>query len=339
LSERQPYLSIIVGARNDNYGGDFTRRLQTFVSVLCGWAARHALDGELVIVEWNPPAERPRLREELAWPAARGALAIRIIEVPRAAHLRLQNAERMPMFEYFAKNAGIRRARGEFILVTNPDLVYSGELVAWLATRPLQPGAYYRMDRFDFSGPALAASDPAAVVRHAQKRVFAAHYRQAGGGGRTRRVGPLRRRIGSLAGLWPCSGGLRHRLAGGLVLPIADNGQANGVHTNAAGDFILAHRSQWETIRGFPEFGDTFTGLDGYACYQLHALGLQQTVVLPPAMILHADHSRTEQGTRPRASVEEYRANVERIRSGALGPALNGPQWGLGGEALAETAA
>ena len=48
-----------------------------------------------------------------------------------------------------AKNVGIRRARGQFILATNIDILFSDELAEYLATRRLEHGRMYRIDRHD----------------------------------------------------------------------------------------------------------------------------------------------------------------------------------------------
>jgi hypothetical protein len=47
------------------------------------------------------------------------------------------------------KNVGIRRARGQFILATNIDILFSEELMALIAARKLEPGKMYRVDRYD----------------------------------------------------------------------------------------------------------------------------------------------------------------------------------------------
>ena len=47
------------------------------------------------------------------------------------------------------KNAGIRRARGEFILATNIDILFSSELMEFLAARRLDRDRMYRIDRHD----------------------------------------------------------------------------------------------------------------------------------------------------------------------------------------------
>ena len=48
-----------------------------------------------------------------------------------------------------AKNAGIQRARGQFVLATNIDILFSNELAEYLAARRLERGRMYRIDRHD----------------------------------------------------------------------------------------------------------------------------------------------------------------------------------------------
>jgi hypothetical protein len=47
------------------------------------------------------------------------------------------------------KNVGIRRARGQFVLATNIDILFSDELAQYLASRRLEHGRMYRIDRYD----------------------------------------------------------------------------------------------------------------------------------------------------------------------------------------------
>ena len=51
--------------------------------------------------------------------------------------------------EFFAKNAGIRRATGDWILTTNSDVFLGREIVARLAEGRLVPGTLYRASRLD----------------------------------------------------------------------------------------------------------------------------------------------------------------------------------------------
>src|SRR5204863_10128439 len=104
---------------------------------------------ELILVEWNPPAGKPGLVTALRWPSNTGPCQVRIIQVPPELHRRYRHAEALPLYQMIAKNVGIRRARGEFILATNIDIVFSDELMRFLASRELQKGRLYRIDRHD----------------------------------------------------------------------------------------------------------------------------------------------------------------------------------------------
>jgi hypothetical protein len=145
----RPYLSVVVTARNDDHGGNLLGRMQIFVDAWVGQAKRHGLDCELILVEWNPPAERPRLTAALRWPSDTGPCRIRIVEVPPALHARYRHAAALALYQMIAKNAGIRRALGEFVLVTNIDVIFTDEVMAFLAQRSLEMNRMYRIDRHD----------------------------------------------------------------------------------------------------------------------------------------------------------------------------------------------
>jgi hypothetical protein len=144
-----PYLSLVVTARNDDHGGNLLDRMQAFVSGWISQARRYGIPSELIIVEWNPPADRPRLAEALEWPSDLGPCQVRLIEVPAELHGRFAHAGALPLYQMIAKNAGIRRARGEYVLATNIDILFSSELACFFAARRLQQGRMYRIDRHD----------------------------------------------------------------------------------------------------------------------------------------------------------------------------------------------
>lgn len=145
----QPYLSVVATARNDDHGGNPLYRMQLFVNGLIAQCDRYELPAELVLVEWNPPADRPRLADVLEWPDSDGWCDVRIVEVPHEVHSRLEHSDRLPLFQMIGKNVGIRRARGEFVVATNIDIIFSDELMRFLARRELQPDRVYRVDRVD----------------------------------------------------------------------------------------------------------------------------------------------------------------------------------------------
>src|SRR5690349_11117145 len=123
-----PKLSVVATSRNDDHGGNLLPRTQWFIDGLVEQSSRHELPTELVLVEWNPPADRPPLAEALRWPAAGSSLTARVVTVPPERHAKLDFADAMPLFQMIAKNVGIRRARGEYILATNIDILFSDPL-------------------------------------------------------------------------------------------------------------------------------------------------------------------------------------------------------------------
>jgi hypothetical protein len=149
MTGERPYLSVVVTARNDDHGGNLLGRMQAFVNGWIGQSKRHRLASELIFVEWNPPGDRPRLVDAVEWPKDLGPCQVRIIQVPPDLHRRYAHAEALPLYQMMAKNAGIRRARGRFLLATNIDIIFSDEVVGFLAERKLEPRRMYRIDRHD----------------------------------------------------------------------------------------------------------------------------------------------------------------------------------------------
>jgi hypothetical protein len=144
-----PYLSVVATARNDDHGGNPLYRTQLFVNGLIAQCDRFRLPAELVLVEWNPPSDRPRLEEVLEWPAGERYCTVRIVEVPHELHSTLEHSERLPLFQMIGKNVGIRRARGTFVVATNIDILFSDQLMRFIADRRLRRGFVYRVDRMD----------------------------------------------------------------------------------------------------------------------------------------------------------------------------------------------
>jgi len=151
---------VVATARNDDHGGNLLRRLRIFTRALAEQARRHELPMELVLVEWNPPPDKPGLSEVLE-SFGNAFCPIRILTVPSEVHFRYRNANALPLYQMIGKNVGVRRASGEFILATNIDILLSDELMRFLAARELDAGRMYRIDRHDADAevPAEAAVD------------------------------------------------------------------------------------------------------------------------------------------------------------------------------------
>lgn len=171
----RPYISVVIAARNDDHGGNMLGRMQACLDTWIGQARDLGLDSEIVIVDWNHPAGRPRLANALRWPEKRGPVAVRFVEVPPETHRKFPHSAAIPLHQMIAKNVGIRRARGEFILATNLDILFSAELMRHLAGRALERGVMYRLDRHDIASDIACCAgvdDLLAFARNNIRRVF-----------------------------------------------------------------------------------------------------------------------------------------------------------------------
>lgn len=124
--EKTNGISVVVVGRNDNYGGDFSKRLQTTLD----WNLSHLPNPELIYVEWNQIKERP---SDCEWIVARYPNAKCYI-VSNEIHKKINDSSRIPMMEYFAKNIGIRRATNEWILMINADVFIGTDVIKNIRT-------------------------------------------------------------------------------------------------------------------------------------------------------------------------------------------------------------
>src|ERR1700739_4804747 len=307
----KPYLSFVVAARNDNYGGDFLGRLQVFVNALLAMWEKCSLDAELVIVEWNPPAARPRLREAIRWPNSPMLDRVRIVEVSNEVHRRFANSDRMPIFEYVAKNVGLRHAKGAFVLSTNPDILFSHSLVKFFSARKLKPDCYYRVNRYD-----VAEGIPAALSVDSQLRFCSLNAIRYHLAKRDVALTKPRRFLHCAFQAVPWFRPVR---------TLSRFFHANRAHTNASGDFMLMSAAPWGSVRGYPELTPP-SYIDSYLVYVAATSGLKQVVLPDP--IYHLEHDRSEQTARPWTvldKIPEFREMIQKRRPHIA----NSENWGL----------
>ena len=130
-------LSVVMAGRNDLYGGgDYLARMNRCLESVV------PLGCEIIFVEWNPPRDRPTLIEKI------GHHGIHLITVANDVHNWQHGSELMPMFEYRAKNVGIRRAKGDWILVMNSDIELTEAMRKRLAGE-FEIGSIYGAKRHD----------------------------------------------------------------------------------------------------------------------------------------------------------------------------------------------
>ena len=143
----QPYLSIVMCSRNDNHGGSTLQRVQISLDARLKQLEKYCIESELILVDWNPPLDKPLLKDVIKLPKKMDYCSVRTIIVPPSIHQRYEYSDKYPMNIIAATNCGIRRARGKFILPGAIDLIYSNELFLFIASKALKPNERYRVDR------------------------------------------------------------------------------------------------------------------------------------------------------------------------------------------------
>ena len=317
-------VSIVVTSRNDDHGGDMLHRFKLFTEALLRQADRHSLSGELIVVEWNPPPG-PRLHDVIRLSVKSDSFLIRFIEVPFEAHRAIRNSDVIPLFQMIAKNVGIRRARGKFVLATNPDILFSDAVISLMASNKLQQNVMYRIDRHDVPSDVPESETPdrqlawcnANVLRiHRKRGSFHPHRRILSGlcaviklKWQTLSLKSLARRVMRLrAAHWGNFLGKTKTVIGRLVfsfykprllirrmlwgaLRLTD--PLPKVHTNGCGDFTLMSLDRWFELRGYPELPLWSMHIDSLLCYMAVAAGMQERILRSSAKIFHIEHQNS----------------------------------------------
>ena len=319
-----PYLSIVTATRNDVYGGSPSHyRTQRQVHNVAMLASCYNAHIEHIIVDWNPDPSLAPITELLG---CQNYTHVRVITVSSQLHeaaLRSTKNDQKKthkMLEYHAKNVGIRRARGQYILLLNNDILLASSLFEILGSQTLCPDLTYSAIRYDvpkhfnMNAPGMNGRcgavwetllQPLAEGFHA-RQIRKAHIRKLRAGG------PVRFAYGNFT-LNPA------------IEPII---RQYGVFSVAPGDFVLAHRDAYFYLQGMPE---VFTR--GYIdTWLVQALvgRTQGHLLFHTAVVYHQFHESAPYDGRQMHTFEGYRAG----RLPEFKPEQ--PEWGLGTAALPE---
>lgn len=254
MESKQPYLSIITHSRNDNYEGNSLLRLQTTVDNLILQAKKYNLNAELIIVDWNPPHDKPLLKDVLVFKNGTSPLKIRFIVVPPQIHKSYKAYSSINILPVVAVNVGIRRAKGQFIWPTNADLLFSNELIEFLALEKMDKDKFYRVFRYSVNENVLSCNSLEDRLDFCRKNIVQAYQKN----------------IVSI-----------HGLSNHPVL-----------QTACGGDFIVFSKDHWHALHGYPQINNLAAFADWLLCYILYLSGLKE-VVLPDTMrVYHMDHKK-----------------------------------------------
>ncbi|MFC1521986.1 hypothetical protein ACFL6Y_06215 [Elusimicrobiota bacterium] len=251
MSQTQPYISVVIYARNDDHGGNMLARMKSSVFGFLEQAEKYKLRSELIISEWNPPRDKPRFKDVLALPTDLKYSKVRIITVDPRYHECHKNSDKIFVYGTKAFNVGIRRAQGEFITTGTIDGLFSDELIEFLASGNLDKKAIYRTDRYDVNRDVVKQGSTQEKLEYCKKNVIRVH--------------------------------------GKNIEPWKIN-KAWSMHTNAAGDFVIMSRDLWHGMRGYPEFDLVGLRVDGFLCYIAAAMGAKEIILSEPMRLYHIDH-------------------------------------------------
>src|SRR5262245_29167330 len=291
--ENFPYLSVVAASRNDDHGGDPLIRTQIFIANFARQCEKYRMPAELIVIDWNPVPGRPGLAAVLKLPPEVTCVQARVITVPTALHQRLKYAERLPLLQMIAKNVGIRRAKGQFILTTNIDILFSDELIRFIALQRLDPGKVYRVDRYDIQSGLSREASCDEVLNYAWGNVIRAHRRN-----QPEKL--VRHLYGEELFKKVCIPGPEFRGKNENVNVVEEDNvwqirpdrsvSLSHLHTNACGDFTLLSRDGWEAIRGYPEITGYSFNIDSMGLMAAHYAGYGEASLLPPCVCFHIEH-------------------------------------------------
>lgn len=303
MSERKPFISVVLAVRNDNYGGDFHVRLQNMIAWNAAGFIRARIPVEFLLVNYNPIPDQSSLTVTLTLPKSE-LVKFRMVTVPPEVHAKLVNPEireTVPLFEYIAKNAGIRRAEGEFILVANPDILIHPKIFSRLTPGRLDPSCYYRCDRADFkNAETKLLADTSRALAEINSRVFRVFLK-----GKTWDVQPgsfnplrlmllrWRNRSAIRRDAWL---GKHEDYANRKQIPVNYDDIVNRYHCNCSGDFMLMNRDAWLNLGAYPEQTRLSIHTDALFVIMAAVSGLNEVVF--PQPIYHQDHERRYSGER-----------------------------------------
>ena len=337
IEKNKPLISFVLAGRNDNYGGDFKSRLQRCISTLFNQLQKFEVSSEIIFVNYNPLLEN-KIDQFISWPKSNDLITVKIITVGPDLHLNFienHNVKNVPVLEYPAKNAGIRRAKGTFILAMNPDIIIDEAF--YKDVFRLNKECYYRCNRLDFQMDEYQELQED-IITYAKKHVCKVWVKAF-----SKEI-----KIGSYSHSKFCLillsqkieivryGILRafNFLWSKKLHPKAEN----KFHCNVSGDFMLMHSDNWNELMSYKEDANLALHIDSLMVVQAATLGLKEKVFKYP--IYHQEHARrydtNKDNTEFRDAYLMFQEEAQKMIKNKKPIRYNSIEWGYASSKLEE---
>ncbi len=306
----KPYISFVVVGRNDDYGHRFFYRVERFTKNLIYLCEKYKLPSELIFVEWNPPKDKEKFDKALKIKKGRKFIRLRFLEVSKEIHEKVKTSDKMPLLEFPGKNAGIRNAKGKFVVVTNPDIIFSEDMIKLFSEKKLlDENTFYRADRCDMSIDIPIDAKTEDVEKFCEKNWDFCW---------SPRYGRYHRGIKLISDI--------PRLIARTMIKISKNHSYLRYHGGAPGDFILLSKEGWERFRGYPEI-NVHGGMDGYVSIMAIVSGNRLKIL--KERTYHQSHGNPTEEGRPMPDTTSYIKNVKKMLKENKIISFNDKNWGL----------
>jgi len=318
-------LTIVTISRNDEHVERMRERSQAFIDGVFFLAEKYKTKVELILVEWNPPADTPSMAEQFTYPQNHEYVSVIIVTVPREVHQSYNMSQNLPLYQMIGKNVGIRRARGNFVLSTNIDVLLSEELFQEITKVGLQKGRIYRSNRWDVDQDILDQTSAGNMIAVARDLTFQKQYRTGTSKG-----------ADTGAHMEPEQTVKASDFDRKDLLP--------QLHTMACGDFQMMAREDWYKVRGYPELDSFSFHLDSLFSLMCHYQGLDEMTFSDGFPHYHIDHSLGTE-VKTDAYIMQNKATLKHISYNSLiflhvymadtgGIQMNRAHWGLAHHSL-----
>lgn len=123
-------VSFILTGRDDGYTGDFITRFEVALRKNIQILSRHDLDWEIIVVDYNPInnqllKDHTQLKDLLAHDRVKNIIIDQSVVID-------DGLPKNGFYEYFGKNCAALKAEGEYLFMTNADIIFSNETVLYL---------------------------------------------------------------------------------------------------------------------------------------------------------------------------------------------------------------